>query len=131
MKHLAWITCTAIMGLSSVTAQANTKWEPVTLNELGLFYIDPKSITEEEGRKKVWSLLDYKKVQHTAEDKAYRSVQSQVQVNCKMKMARVMHVTYHSGPMLTGQVVLKQGMLHEWLEIDPASPIHKIAYRIC
>lgn len=133
MKLSASFTCCAIGLLSFVSAPASaaTKWEPITLTELGLFYIDPKSITEEEGRRKVWSLLDYKKIQHTADDKSYLSVQSQVQVNCKMKMARVMHVTYYSGAMLSGQTVLKQGMLHEWLEIDPASPVQKIARRIC
>lgn len=127
------ITLSILCWVQGVTspALAAPKWEPVTLNELGLFYIDPQSITEEDGRKKVWSVLDYKKVQHTADDKAYLSVHSQVQVNCKMKMARVMHVTYHSGPMLSGSVVLKQGMLHEWLEIESTSPIHRIARRVC
>jgi hypothetical protein len=33
--------------------------------------------------------------------------------------------------MLTGQEVYRQGMLHEWVNIDPASPIHKIARKIC
>ena len=46
-------------------------------------------------------------------------------------MARVLHLTYYTGPMLTGQVVSRQGMLHEWLDIDPTSPIQKIARRVC
>lgn len=112
-------------------SQASPKWEPITLNDQGLFYIDPKSITEEDGRKKVWGALDYKKQQFTGDGKPYLSIQSQVQINCKQKMARVMHLTYYSGPMLTGQTVVRQGMLHEWLDIDPTSPIHKIARRIC
>ncbi|MFM7010643.1 MAG: surface-adhesin E family protein [Betaproteobacteria bacterium] len=127
-------TLWGVIGLLGVLPNAAwaAKWEPITLGDQGLFYIDPKSITEEDGKKKVWGLLDYKKPQQTADGKAtYLSVQSQVQVNCKMNMARIMHVTYHSGSMLTGQQVLKQGMLHEWLEIDPTSPVHKIARRIC
>jgi hypothetical protein len=112
-------------------SQASPKWEPITLNDQGLFYIDPKSITEEDGRKKVWGALDYKKQQFTGDGKPYLSIQSQVQINCKQKMARVMHLTYYSGPMLTGQTVVRQGMLHEWLDIDPTSPVHKIARRIC
>jgi hypothetical protein len=133
MKPFSSLAC-GVLGLIcwlSHSVAATPKWEPVTLNELGLFYIDPKSITEEDGRKQIWSLLDYKKIQSTADDKTYRSVQSQVHINCKMKMARVMHVTYYSGAMLTGQVVLKQGMLHEWLEIEATSPIQKIARRVC
>ena len=48
-----------------------------------------------------------------------------------MKLARVIHQTYYTGPMLTGKVVMRQGMLHEWMAIDPSSPIQKIARRVC
>lgn len=124
----------ALIGLSLLLgcgAQASTKWEALVLNDQGLFYIDPKSITEEDGRKTVWSAIDYKKPQSTGNGKPYRSIHSQIQINCRMKMARVLHLTYYSGPMLTGQSMERQGMLHEWLEIDPTSPIQKIARRVC
>jgi hypothetical protein len=111
--------------------QASTKWEAVMLNDQGLFYIDPRSIAEEDGRKTVWSALDYKKPQSTGDGKPYLSIHSQIQLNCKLKMARVLHLTYYTGPMLSGRVVSKQGMLHEWLDIDPSSPIQKIARRVC
>ena len=67
-------------------AQASTKWETITLNDQGMFSIDPKSITEDEGRKTVWTALDYKKQQRTAEGKAYRSTHAQIKINCGMKM---------------------------------------------
>ncbi len=120
-----------LSGLLCVGAQASTKWEAVMLNDQGLFYIDPKSITEEDGRKKVWSALDYKKPQTTGDGKPYLSIHSQIQLNGKLKRARVLHLTCYTGPMLTGQVVSRQGMLHEWLDIDPSSPIQKIARRVC
>jgi hypothetical protein len=122
---LAWVGC------CSLAAQTNTKWEVLSLSDQGMFYIDPKSITEEDGRKKVDSALDYKKPQSTADGKAYQSAQSQLQINCRMKMARVIHQTYYTGPMLTGKVVMRQGMLHEWMAIDPSSPVQKIARRVC
>jgi len=131
---LSRLLASALVGLSGllcVGAQASTKWEAVMLNDQGLFYIDPQSITEEDGRKKVWSALDYKKPQSTGDGKPYLSIHSQIQLNCKLKMARVLHLTYYTGPMLTGQVVSRQGMLHEWLDIDPSSPIQKIARRVC
>ena len=112
-------------------AQANTKWEPVALDESGTFYVDPKSITQEDGVRTVWSALDYKKPQSTAQGKAYRSARSQIKLNCSKKTAMIMHLTYHTGPMLTGEVLHRQGMLHEWMAIDPSSPIHKIARRVC
>lgn len=133
MKLTRPIAC-ALLGLSLLLCQgtqASTKWEALMLNDQGLFYIDPQSITEEDGRKKVWSALDYKKPQTTGDGKPYLSIHSQIQVNCHLKMARVLHLTYYTGPMLTGKVVSRQGMLHEWLDIDPTSPIQKIARRVC
>ena len=128
------ITSLAILSVSyllGAVANAAPKWEPIMNNQDGLFLIDTKSITVEDGLKKVWSALDYKKPQTTSNGKTYMSLQSQVQVNCKQKLARVLHMTYYSGAMLTGDTVYRQGMLHEWMTIDPASPIHKIARKIC
>jgi hypothetical protein len=110
---------------------ATPKWDAVTLNDQGMFFIDAHSIKDEGGRKILWSAVDYKKPQSTADGVAYLSVQTQLQINCNAKMARVMHMTYFSGPMLTGKQVGRQGMLHEWLDIDPTSAIQKIARRVC
>lgn len=117
--------------LFPVQSMANPKWEAVVLNDQGMFYIDANSIQQEAGRKLVWSAIDYKKTQSTAEGKPYLSVQTQLMINCKAKMARVMHLTHYSGAMLTGKVIGRQGMLHDWMDIDPTSAIHKIARRVC
>ncbi|WP_396441573.1 surface-adhesin E family protein [Limnohabitans sp.] len=120
--------------LSSVLAapgMAAPKWEVIVLNDQGMFYIDANSIEQEAGRKVLWSAIDYKKTQTTAEGKPYLSAQTQLMINCKAKMARVMHLTHYSGAMLTGKVVSRQGMLHDWMEIDPTSAIQKIARRVC
>jgi hypothetical protein len=121
-----------LFSLGTLTAFATTtKWDAITLNDQGMFFIDAHSIKDEGGRKILWSAVDYKKPQSTADGVAYLSVQTQLQINCKAKMARVMHMTYFSGPMLTGKQVGRQGMLHEWLDIDPSSAIQKIARRVC
>lgn len=125
---LAVLTWSCFVG-SGVNAKP--KWEPIMTNDQGLFYIDTNSVTEEDGRKTVQSVLDYKKPQTTSQGKNYLSLQSQVEVDCKKKMARVLHMTYFSGAMLTGQTVYRQGMLHEWMAIDPSSPIQKITRKIC
>ena len=123
-----------LIALSSVLAapgMAAPKWEVIVLNDQGMFYIDATSIEQEAGRKVLWSAIDYKKTQTTAEGKPYLSAQTQLMINCKAKMARVMHLTHYSGAMLTGKVVSRQGMLHDWMDIDPTSAIHKIARRVC
>ncbi len=133
MKHVK-TSAMALIALSALlTAQsmAASKWEAITLNDQGMFYIDANSVTQESGRKVVWSAIDYKKPQTTAEGQAYLSAQTQLMINCQAKMARVMHMTYYSGAMLTGKVISRQGMLNEWMVIDPSSAIHKIVRRVC
>ena len=117
--------------LFPVQSMANPKWEAVVLNDQGMFYIDANSIATEPGRKVVWSAIDYKKPQTTTEGQTYLSAQTQLLINCKAQMARVMHLTYFSGAMLTGKVIARQGMLHDWMDIDPTSAVKKIARRVC
>jgi hypothetical protein len=133
MKHFKASTM-ALIALSAVVSgpsMAAPKWEAIVLNDQGMFYIDANSVTQESGRKVLWSAIDYKKPQSTAEGQTYLSAQTQLMINCKAKMARVMHLSYYSGAMLTGKVIIRQGMLNEWMDIDPSSAVHKIAWRVC
>ena len=125
------IVLIALSSALAAPAMAAPKWEVIVLNDQGMFYIDANSIEQEAGRKLVWSAIDYKKTQTTAQGQPYLSAQTQLMVNCEAKMARVMHLTHYSGAMLTGKVVSRQGMLHDWMDIDPTSAIQRIARRVC
>ena len=133
MDHFKAFTLSlfALSALFSSPSMSKPKWETIVLNDQGMFYIDANSVTQESGRQVLWSAIDYKKPQTTAEGKTYLSAQTQLMINCKAKMARVMHITYYSGAMLTGKVMTRQGMLNEWMDIDPSSAVHKIARRVC
>ncbi len=125
------IVLIALSSALAAPAMAAPKWEVIVLNDQGMFYIDANSVTQEAGRKVLWSAIDYKKTQTTAQGQPYLSAQTQLMVNCEAKMARVMHLTHYSGAMLTGKVVSRQGMLHDWMDIDPTSAIQRIARRVC
>jgi hypothetical protein len=58
-------------------------------------------------------------------------MRAQVQINCKARMARLTHMSYFSGGMLSGKEVQKQGMLRDWHEIEADSPMARIARRVC
>ena len=125
------IVLIALSSALAAPAMAAPKWEVIVLNDQGMFYIDANSVTQEAGRKVLWSAIDYKKTHTTAQGQPYLSAQTQLMVNCEAKMARVMHLTHYSGAMLTGKVVSRQGMLHDWMDIDPTSAIQRIARRVC
>ena len=121
----------ALLAISWPPSGAKPRWESVLLNDQGLFYIDPKTLKDEGERKEVLSLLDYKKTQTTAAGKPYLSIEALMRINCRQRMARIIHLTYYSGNMLTGEVVERQGMLQEWHDIENGTPIQRIARRIC
>ncbi len=130
-RRLAACALAVAAALALTPALAGPRWEPVMLAEQGMFYLDPASIETRNERKEVWTALDYRKPQFTAEGKAYLSTRAQVWVNCRLQMARIMHLTYYSGPMLGGRESEKTGMLQDWKEIEPDTPAHKIARKVC
>jgi hypothetical protein len=119
--------CTA-SGAASGAAQ---RWEAVLLSEQGMYYIDTQSITTQGSTKVAWTVLDYRSVQEGAEGANYRSMRAQVQINCKARLARLVHMTYYSGAMMGGAEVQKRGMLRDWHDIEADSPIARIARRVC
>ena len=128
----ALIVLVACLGsLLSFTGRADIRWEPLTLADQGMYYMDPQSIEQQGQVKLLWTVLDYRSVQTTSEGQSYRSMRAQVQINCKARLARLTHMTYHSGGMPTGAVVQKQGMLRDWNETQADSPMARIARRVC
>jgi len=112
-------------------AWADTRWEPLTLADQGMYYLDPQSIEQQGPNKQLWTVLDYRSAQTTSEGQSYRSMRAQLQINCKARLARLTHMTYYSGGMLNGAVVQRQGMLRDWNEIEADSPMARIARRVC
>lgn len=120
------------LGLLSQSGCAQAaKWELVAQNNTGFYYLDPGSAQSESDRKTVWTVLDYREMQSLRDGSRYRSSHAQMQFNCKSSQARIVHLSHYSGPMLGGALVQQQGLLQEWLDIESASPVQRIAARVC
>lgn len=128
-RHALLSAC--LGGLLSLPGWADTRWEPLSLADQGMYYIDPQSVEQHGANKQLWTVLDYRSPQTHSEGQTYRSMRAQVQINCKARMARLTHMAYYSGGMLSGKEVQKQGMLRDWQEIEPDSPMGRIARRVC
>ncbi len=116
---------------STLVAHSAPRWEQVVSSGPGHYYIDPASIAKDGDRRTFDSALDYRQPKTSAAGKSYQSVATQFQVNCRMKMARIVHMTYYSGSMLAGSVVERQGMLQDWMEVDASSPVHRLMRYAC
>lgn len=128
---LAKVLALTLAAWMTPVAHSAPRWDQVLVNGQGYYHIDPASITREGDRRTFNSALDYRHPQTSSNGKSYQSVETQFQVNCRMKMARIVHMTYYSGPMLTGSVVERQGMLHDWMEVDATSPVHRLVHYAC
>ena len=115
--------------LSAMAAPAH--WDAVLLTELGLYYFDPHTVSDKGAIKTIQTLLDYKTAQETSEGQKYRSSQTEIQLNCKSRSARIMHTTYYLGAMGSGKEVFKEGSVREWLDVVKGTPIDRIAHRVC
>ncbi len=120
-----------VVAAAGAATQAAPRWETLTLNAQGVYYIDPASVTREGDKRTFNSMLDYRTTQVNEAGKPYLSIQSQLQVNCRMKLARIIHLTYYSGPMLSGRMIERQGMLQDWSEIDPTTPVQRMFRYVC
>jgi hypothetical protein len=131
MKRLLFLPVFLVGLLGLRPAWSDTRWEPLTLADQGMYYMDPQSIEQQGLNKQLWTVLDYRSAQTTSEGQSYRSMRAQVQINCKARLARLTHMSYYSGGMLSGSVVQRQGMLRDWNEIEADSPMARIARRVC
>lgn len=128
--QLVWcIAITAGCGIGNALAAPH--WEAVTLADQGMFHLDSHSIVKEGHIRKFHSALDYKHSQSTSDGKSYLSSETHVQLDCNTRYARVVHLTLYSGRMLSGTVVLKEGILREWQPVVAASPMEKLANKVC
>ena len=95
MKPSHVIAFLAVIGsLLSPSSQAETRWEPLSLADQGMYYMDPQSIEQHGANKQLWTVLDYRTPQTNSEGQTYRSMRAQMQINCKARMARLTHMSY-------------------------------------
>ena len=120
-----------MMAGAAVAQQHRPHWDAVLLNDKGLSHFDPHSVAVNGQVRTFMSMVDYKAPQETADGKRYRSTVTEIQLNCKSGTARIMHMAYHTDSMGAGKEVHKEGMVREWMDVPAASPIERIAKRIC
>ncbi|MEY2620976.1 MAG: hypothetical protein RIT26_796 [Pseudomonadota bacterium] len=129
LRTLALSLC-ASMALAAM-AQKAPDWQPITASERGRFYIDNGSIRREQGIARFRTLLDYAKPQATHNGKAFLSAQSLMEIDCKADLGRIVEMNYYTGAMMGGQRIEKQGMVQDWQDIAPESPVRRMAARVC
>ena len=89
------------------------------------------SVVREGETRRLMSLLDYRSLQSSNEGKKYLSIRSQLHIDCRSETVRTLHLALFAGPMASGALVESGGMLHEWMQILPDTPMHQIMHKVC
>ncbi len=128
---IASLLGTGLLWSGLLSAQTRPHWDAVLLADKGLFHYDPHSVSSAGQVRTFKSMVDYKTPQETSDGRKYLSSVTEIQLNCSKGVARIMHMSYHPESMGAGKEVHKEGMIRDWLDIPPGSPIERIAKRIC
>ncbi len=120
-----------VSGPNTAWPQSAPNWQAITATERGQFYIDPASVRRADGIVRVKTLLDYKMPQMTHNGKAFRSAVSLMEIDCPSDTGRIVEMSYHPAAMMGGPRVETQGMVQDWQNISPESPVRRIAQRVC
>ena len=54
-----------------------------------------------------------------------------MEFDCKDKRVRALTVSFHSGPKLTGEVLVSEGVFQDWMGVPPGTPMTHIMKAVC
>ena len=111
-------------------AHANT-WSSAGLHDLGIYYYDASTMEHQGDRRKAWTMLDYRDPQKNKQGQSFKSTRAQMEFDCKDKRVRALTVSFHSGPKLTGEVLVSEGVFQDWVGVPPSTPMANILKAVC
>ncbi len=135
MRHIFKTSCLPLIAAVWGLGAASPSWarlEPIGSFEHGAVYVDASASIERDGdHRKLWTVTDYKQRQALAAGGYYLSTRSWLDLDCRARQARVLHITFFEGAGQSGRVLQREGVLHDWLPIPADSPMHRLQYKYC
>ncbi len=120
-----------MLSLLCAAGAANAEWTSVARHANGEFFIDRKSVNIKGDQREVWSMMNYSNPQLSNSGKVYRSTRSLLQLECKTRYARAIHMSFFSGSQLRGEVIGTMGSLPPWEPVPPDSAMREILDLVC
>jgi len=125
LRALCWFALLAISG------GVHAGWTSVGRFDRGEFYIDRSTIEVKGDQREVWSMMNYRNPEMHPNGHIFRSTRSLLQLQCKAKRARAVHLSHFTDAMLGGKQISKMGSLPEWDPVPPDTPIREILDLVC
>ncbi len=105
--------------LMLLSGSAWAEWVVIAKTERATFYFDPDTIRKDGNMRTVWLLVD-----QTERDKfGSMSMRFRREIDCKKERERIISRSAHSGPMLTGELIMSSSNIGEWDDIPPQTVV--------
>ena len=123
------VICSITLLLICGSVQAG--WTSVGRFDRGEFYIDRSTIEVKGDQREVWSMMNYRNPEMHPNGHIFRSTRSLLQIQCKARLARAVHMSHFTDAMLGGKQISKMGSLPEWDPVPPDTPMREILDLVC
>jgi len=128
-KSVKWLIWSLLVCCASQVGAAN--WTATGMSDEVEYGIDRSSIQRKGDIRTVWTMLDYRKVQHNKLGKPYWSTKALIEMNCSNFQVRTRSLAFYSGPKLTGEQLSRGGVFDQWRAPPPNSPVFNIMKSLC
>jgi len=125
-KFLLGLTLVAL----SLCANA-ADWVALGLADLGTYGIDRASIEKDGNMRRVWTMLDYREPQKSAQGKTYLSSRALMEMECAKRQVRTRSMALFSGHNLGGEALTSEGIFDQWQSVPPNSPVFTMFKVVC
>lgn len=119
------------LALLLISSSVQAGWTSVGRFERGEFYIDRSTIEVKGDQREVWSMMNYRNPEMHPNGHIFRSTRSLLQIQCKARLARAVHMSHFTDAMLGGKQISKMGSLPEWDPVPPDTPMREILDLVC
>ena len=114
-----------------VCGSVHAGWTSIGRFDRGEFYVDRSTIEVKGDQREIWSMMNYRNPEMHPNGQIFRSTRSLLQLQCKARLARGVHMSHFSDAMLGGKQISKMGSLPEWDPVPPGTPMREILDLVC
>ena len=108
--------------LLAISGNAAAEWVYLSENDSDALYADPSTKRRSGNLTKMWTLADLKSpTGQPYGDKAFKSIKSQMEYDCKKELVQSLAVILHSGNMGGGVAIASDNGLRQWVPVSPGS----------
>ena len=124
-----FLLCLSLVALSLCANAAD--WVALGLADIGTYGIDRASIEKDGNMRRVWTMLDYREPQRSAQGKTYLSSRALMEMECVKRQVRTRSMALFSGHNLGGESLTSEGIFEQWQAVPPNSPVFTMFKVVC